>query len=218
MNVAKTIIAFFLATAVFTGGVWLYSYYKHKPIEGTVAPTEEIQPDTVIKVEPQNFPINDVPDEYFGKKVELLSEYPAASDVLPMSASEGKILPFVDEVVFRESVVAFNQKVAETSPDEQSFSQKSQNLYNSAEGIDGFVTVFETEPSKLSIIVMGVYEDEDNVLWMSTVTEGGQVDLTGHKEAEGGHEIYGNMNGQSFMAFLSKETSRMALDMTPEGL
>ncbi len=212
MNVLRFTLSFLLMTGLLTAGVWAYGYEKDKG-EGQAEGVEMV-PDTVITIEPQSFPINELPDEFFGKKVEEDGEWTKSMEQSIFSATEAPVPGYIDEIIFREAVVVFNQQVSTLSPTEEAFKQTTQFHYNSPDEVNGFVTQFETAPSGYQIIVLGAYSSEEENVWMSLVKEAAtDVVLMARGPSEEGKDLVlmGTMNGQSFQAALSKATSKLAV-------
>ncbi len=183
----------------------------------------------VIKVEPQNFPVNELPDAYFGKEVikEKLNSPAGAGNNLTMI---GEPFPtWLDAIISRESIVMFANKILAEMPEELEFVQTSQQHYQAPQAWRGFKVLFTTRPSNVNIFIMGAYKDEENVYWMSLVERDAisvgienimpiisdnSADMSQGNDMQSGVMLIGKMGDAPFTAFLERETSKLDRKMT----
>lgn len=132
------------------------------------AAADSLATDTVVNVQmnPDAFPVNQVPDDHFGKAA-TESKDAALKVGAALPTQPTKLPAWLDAIVSRESIVAFGKLMA-MAPDETEFVQKSALEVAGAEGWKGFHVLFDTRPSGGSILVFGGYKDEQNVYWHSS--------------------------------------------------
>lgn len=129
---------------------------------------DSLQSDTVVRVEmnPDAFPVNQLPDNQFGKAA--AASVDASLKVGPALAVQATKLPaWLDAIVSRESIVAFGKLIA-AAPDETEFVQKAALEVSGSDGWKGFHVLFDTRPTGGTILVFGGYKDEQNVFWHSS--------------------------------------------------
>lgn len=124
-------------------------------------------PTEVIKVEPQDFPSNDIPDSHFGKEVALRKSLRLGEPNLKLSANP--VPEWLDAIISRESIVVFASQIMAEMPNEVEFVQSTQKHYEGSDGVFAFKTLFSTRPSNANIFIYGAYTAEDNVYWTSMV-------------------------------------------------
>lgn len=153
---------------------------------------DSIDTPQVVKVEPQNFPVNELPENYFGKKIarEEMKGFslPAAS----LQPSAATMPEWLDQIISRESIVHFAQGILNAMPDEVEFTQSGSSLYDGADGWHAFVVRFATRPSNASILIYGGFKSEEESYWAGTFSKDAldfePVDL---KAVDGGVEMAG---------------------------
>lgn len=210
----KYIVSFLLALCFITGLVLAYGAYRTE--QRSEMPTS-LQGDAgvegeVIKVVPQEFPINELSDSWFGKEVQRDDELQYDVDSSPLSESAGDVPDWLDQIISRESIVAFNKNVLAQHPNEVQFSQTSQRSFGTTEGWNAFLTEFETKPTGFIIAVMGAYKNEDESYWMSEVLPSRtEMSLQALQEIEGGALLFGRKGEQSFTSSIKKETATMTV-------
>ena len=207
----KFTVYFLLATALITGSVFLYGELKpdtHE--EAPVVSTEEEEPE-VIKVVPQDFPINELSDAWFGKEVVMENGFSDDRIGNPLSETASPLPEWLDQIISRESIVAFNQHILAQMPDELQFSQVAERKYTGTDGWEAFLVEFETNPSRKVISIMGAYKSETESYWLSEVLPQ-RVDMTLTQIAEEpeGAVLWGKKDGKEFRAVVKKETAVMA--------
>lgn len=154
--------------------------------------------DTVVTLEldPQSFPVNEIPDNQFGKELKPLQP---GTLVAGKSLAEVKepMPAWLDAIISRESIVAFGKVMAQ-NPDELEFLQKEAHLLDAGGGLKAFWTSFSTRPSDGTIIVWGAYTSEKEVYWAS-MNRKGQVDflISSAQMQQGGVRIDGAMTSDS---------------------
>jgi predicted small secreted protein len=130
----------------------------------------------VVKVKPseQDFPVNKIPDDEFGKAGEWQDDdevsLPAESN---LSVVGEKFPDWLDAIISRESIVLFAQKVLGAMPDEVEFVQSGQKHYQGPEGWRAFYVHFNTRPSNANLVIYGGYQNENKVWWSSGFSKSG---------------------------------------------
>lgn len=212
----KYIVYFLLATGLMTGLVFAYGSFVNEEraaeeislLEEAAAGTEE-----VIKVVPQDFPVNKLPDNWFGKPVEELSIKQIKPGGEPLSESAGDFPDWLDQVISRESIVAFNQVVLAKAPEDQQFSQVFERNYTGAGGWSAYLVGFETSPSKHLIAIMGAYQSEDDSYWMSyAFPERVDLSLETIAALDEGVKLWGKDGAAAFQVELKKESATRVTD------
>lgn len=160
----------------------------------------------LIKVEPQDFPVNNLPDAWFGKAattevVETLEAVEAN-----IGKSEAQYPEWLDAIVSRESIVSFASQVLSQMPEELEFVQSSQQHYSAPDGWSAFKVMFNTRPSNGTIFVYGAYRDEEHSFWTSEFSkEPVSLQVMAVVPGEGGVAIHGLRDDQPFKVDLDKE-------------
>ncbi len=176
--------------------------------DGGQAGTDSSGPTEVIKVEPQNFPVNDLPDSYFGKTNTEVKKKPSPSLLINNLSEIGEGYPeWLDAIVSRESIVIFASQILAQMPDEVEFVQTTQKHYQADDAWRGFKVLFTTRPSNVNIFILGAYQSEDEVYWMSMVEkEAVSLGLEYIVPAEEGVTIKGKLGDNPFATTIQKET------------
>lgn len=153
---------------------------------------DSIDTPQVVKVEPQNFPVNELPENYFGKQI---SKEEAKGLKLPeksLKPSTAAMPEWLDQIISRESIVHFAQGILETMPDEVEFAQNGSTLYDGPEGWHAFTVRFGTRPSNAAILIFGAYKSEEESYWAGTFAkESLDFEPYAAKAVEGGVELTG---------------------------
>jgi hypothetical protein len=136
--------------------------------QGAGSGADSLQTDTVVKVEmnPDAFPVNQLPDNQFGK-VATESKDPSLKAGTALQTQATQLPAWLDAIVSRESIVAFGKLIA-TAPDETEFVQRAALEVPGKDGWKGFHVLFDTRPAGGTILVFGGYKDEQNVFWHSS--------------------------------------------------
>lgn len=162
----------------------------------------------VIKVEPQNFPVNELPDSYFGKTVSSIKGSPGDSETVNNLSEIGEGYPeWLDAIVSRESIVVFASQILAQMPDEVEFVQTTQKHYQASDAWRGFKVLFTTRPSNVNIFILGAYQSEDEVYWMSLIEKEPKsfgLEFIGPKGK--GIVVKGKIGNDPFEANIEKET------------
>jgi|GEM_PF-5345861 len=177
------------------------------------APEQAPEPPTeVIKVEPQDFPSNEIPDSYFGKDVALSRSLQPGEANLKLSSNP--VPAWLDAIISRESIVMFASEVMVTMPDEVEFVQATQKHYEGSDGIFAFKTLFTTRPSNANIFIYGAYTAEDNVYWTSEVRPEATSLAMDHASAtDNGMLVSGKFGEKAFVVSLEKEAVTMTSEL-----
>lgn len=166
----------------------------------------------VIKVEPQNFPVNELPDSYFGKEVTEADLNAGDATENNLSLLQEGYPEWLDAIISRESIVIFASKILSEMPEEVEFVQTTQKHYMASDDWKGFKVLFTTRPSNVNIFIMGAYQTEDNPVWMSVIEkEAISVGLESIAPDGEGVMLKGKMGEKPFAASLKKES--VSLDM-----
>lgn len=176
---------------------------------------DSIDTPQVVKVEPQNFPVNNLPDSIFGKKVTQTVEKGLKAGASNLTTATGTLPDWLDQIVSRESIVLFTNSILATMPDEVEFVQSGSTLYDGPDGWKAFVVNYETRPSNAGMIVYGAYLNEDQSYWASQ-SDKGKLDMTLKtvKAVDKGAELWGEWTQGAkpvpFHAILTKSSSTIA--------
>lgn len=165
----------------------------------------------VVKVEPQNFPVNDLPDSLFGKLATVKKgtvKAPAAN----LTANQTPLPDWLDQIVSRESIVLFAKGILNSMPDEVEFVQSSSTHYDGPDGWKAFCVAFSTRPSEASMVVYGAYQDEQRSYWASTTDKGKMsMALKAAAAKDNGVELWGESTlgdkATPFHAVLAKSST-----------
>ena len=183
----------------------------------------------VIKVEPQNFPVNELPDSYFGKEVIKTSLNSPTGAGNNLSAIGEPYPSWLDAIISRESIVIFANKILAEMPEEVEFVQTNQRHYQAPEAWRGFKVLFTTRPSNVNIFIMGAYKDEESVYWMSTVEKeplsvgienimeimsDNSAQMSQDDQVQSGVMLMGKMGDAPFTAYIEKEKVQLDRMMT----
>lgn len=176
---------------------------------------DSIDTPQVVKVEPQNFPVNNLPDSLFGKKPVLAVEKGLKLGTANLTVATGTLPDWLDQILSRESIVLFAQGVLATMPDEVEFVQTGSSLYDGPEGWKAFVVNYSTRPSEAGMVVYGAYLSEDQSYWASQTDKAKlAMTLKTVKAADQGVELWGEWtqgpNPQPFHATLTKTATTVA--------
>ncbi len=174
----------------------------------------EANPDTVgmIKVTPQSFPVNALPDTYFGKAVSESEGNPDDFSLMANDLTEiGEGYPqWLDAIVSRESIVVFATQILAQMPDEIEFVQTIQKHYQGADAWRGFNIQFTTKPSNVNILILGAYQNEDKSYWMSMVEkEAISLRLEHIAPEEESVVVKGSINDTPFVTTIQKERVKL---------
>ncbi|HEX2899064.1 MAG TPA: hypothetical protein VHS96_05015, partial [Bacteroidia bacterium] len=121
---------------------------------------DSIDTPQVVRVEPQNFPVNNLPDSIFGKAVTQGVEKGLKIGASNLVKTEGAFPDWLDQIISRESIVLFSSGILTTLPDEVEFVQTASSQYDGPEGWKAFAVNYSTKPSGASMVVYGAYHDE----------------------------------------------------------
>ncbi len=176
---------------------------------------DSIDTPQVVKVEPQNFPVNNLPDSIFGKKVDQKVAKDIKLGASNLTAATGTLPDWLDQILSRESIVLFANGILATMPDEVEFVQSGSTLYDGPEGWKAFVVNFNTRPSNAGMIVYGAYLNEEQSYWASQ-SDKGKLAMTlktvkgMDKGAELGGEWTQGAKPVPFSAVLTKSATTIA--------
>jgi hypothetical protein len=175
---------------------------------------DSIDTPQVVKVEPQDFPVNNLPDSLFGK-VPAISNEKVKLGEANLTAETGVLPDWLDQILSRESIVLFAKGILATMPDEVEFVQTESKLYAGPGGWKAFSVNFTTRPSNASMVVFGAYMDESQSYWASKSDKGKlAMTLKTVKAMDGGVELWGewthNTPAVPFHAKLTKTTTTLA--------
>lgn len=128
---------------------------------------DSIDTPQVVKVEPQDFPVNDLPDSLFGKVPQVKAE--PSLKVTPGALTETRTsLPeWLDQILSRESIVLFANGILGSLPEEVEFVQSSSIVHDAGDGLKAFVVSYTTRPSSASMVVYGGWRSEEQSYWAS---------------------------------------------------
>ncbi|HHG84161.1 MAG TPA: hypothetical protein ENJ82_05365 [Bacteroidetes bacterium] len=122
----------------------------------------------VVKVEPQDFPVNKIPESQFGKAANweevMAINLPDAANLV---ASDTKFPDWLDAIISRESIVLFANKVLSSMSEEVEFVQSGQQHLTGPDGWNAFYVHFNTRPSNGQMVIFGGYKSETEVYWGS---------------------------------------------------
>lgn len=129
--------------------------------------------DTIVKVEmnADAFPVNQIPDDHFGKTLEQTSQPNLKVEAQPLPTLPEKAPDWLEAIVSRESIVAFGKLMA-TAPEEIEFVQEQSIIYEAQDHWQAFAVHFKTRPSNMGILVFGAYIDEQHTYWHSISRKG----------------------------------------------
>ncbi|MFM2375607.1 MAG: hypothetical protein RLZZ165_704 [Bacteroidota bacterium] len=183
--------------------------------EGGDKAKDSIDTPQVVKIEPQNFPVNDLPDSIFGKQVVVKVEKGLKLGSANLVAGKGALPDWLDQITSRESIVRFADGILKSMPDEVEFFQTGNALYDGPDGWKVFSLNYGTRPSEASMIVYGAYLDEQRSYWASqSDTSKLAMTLKAVKAADNGVELWGEWTqGEKpvpFHAILTKEKTILA--------
>lgn len=174
--------------------------------EGTETTSENETPsETVIKVEPQSFPVNDLSDSWFGKTItNETAEVSIAEENL--TESQDSYPGWLDAIISRESIVAFASQVLAEMPDELEFVQSSQKHYVGPDNWKVFKVLFSTRPSNANIFVYGAYQSEEQSYWVSELSkEPVSMQMKAVAPGENGAVVQGTKGDIPFEIHMKKE-------------
>lgn len=167
----------------------------------------------VVKVEPQDFPVNKLPESQFNKTIEKSVDEGLEPATGALATSPGKFPDWLEAIISRESIVIFASKVLEAMPEEVEFVQAGQTHLDGGTGWKAFTVTFNTRPSNATILVYGAYENEENSYWASDYSAGAAgMRINGLEAMDGGVKMMGSAyfggeeNAANFSAELTKET------------
>lgn len=171
----------------------------------------------VVKVEPQEFPVNKIPETQFGKvaKWEDVAsiDVPDAANLKP---DEEKFPDWLDAIISRESIVLFANTVLSQLEEEVEFVQAGQQHYAGPEGWKAFHVQFNTRPSNANMVIFGAYKSESESYWGSDFSKLPlNMTWTNAAPSEMGVQLLGNgyYGGEdkaaTFSADLGKEALRL---------
>lgn len=168
----------------------------------------------IVKVEPQDFPVNELPESYFGKKVTIAQEKGLKVTSANIMQGAGGFPEWLDQIISRESIVQFAQGILKDMPDELEFVQTSSSSFDGPDSWKVFVVNFSTRPSNASIVVYGAYASEEKSYWAAQNSKSSMnMDVKNVLPTENGVEIMGEWTqgdkGVPFRANLTKETATM---------
>ncbi len=153
---------------------------------------DSIDTTQVVKVEPQDFPVNELSDSLFGKALTVTEEKGlkiVPTKLIPVTTAMPE---WLDQIVSRESIVLFAQGILKDMPDEVEFVQTSSNLYDAGNGLSVFAVNFGTRPSNASMVIYGGYLDEAKSYWASQSSkEKLEMSLKGATAMADGVELVG---------------------------
>lgn len=166
----------------------------------------------VVKVEPQDFPVNELPESYFGKTVTVAQEKGLKVTSANIMQGTGAFPEWLDQIISRESIVQFAQGILKDMPDELEFVQNSSATFDGPDNWKVFVVNFTTRPSSASIVIYGAYSSEEKSYWAAQNSKGKlTMDVKNVLPTEKGVEIMGEWtHGEKPVAFranLTKETA-----------
>lgn len=176
---------------------------------------DSIDTPQIVKVEPQNFPVNDLPDTIFGKELTQTTEKGLKLGAENLTAGTATLPDWLDQILSRESIVQFANGILSKMPDEVEFVQTASVHYDGPDNWKAFVVSFGTRPSDASIVVFGAYLDEERSYWASQSDKGKlSMTLKTVKAADKGVELWGEWTQTTkptpFHAILTKEKSTIA--------
>jgi hypothetical protein len=128
---------------------------------------DSIDTPQVVKVTPQDFPVNELPDSLFGKAT-------ATSEQAGLKVTPAKLIPvtaplpeWLDQILSRESIVLFSGSIMKDMPDEVEFVQTASAINDAGSNLTTFAVQYSTRPSNASMLVYGAYTDEQHAYWAS---------------------------------------------------
>ncbi|MEM7037580.1 MAG: hypothetical protein AAF570_11425, partial [Bacteroidota bacterium] len=165
---------------------------------GGAADSAKAKAPEVVKVEPQDFPVNELPETQFGKSTTEAEDGSVAKPVANnFSRFPNDVPAWLEAIISRESIVIFASRVLSEMPDEVEFIQAGQSHYSTAdESWKAFVTTFTTRPSNAYITIYGAYADEDKSYWASHFSKDGplNIEIMDAAPTEGGVILKGIRN------------------------
>jgi hypothetical protein len=161
----------------------------------------------VVRVEPQNFPVNELPDSLFGKAITTTEEKGLKTTTTQLTAVAGTMPEWLDQIISRESIVRFGNPILQEMPDEVEFVQTGSTLYDAGDNLFAFVVTFSTRPSNVSMVVYGGYMDEERSYWASQSSKDKlEMSLKGAKATTDGVELHGEWTGAKTVPFKANLT------------
>jgi predicted small secreted protein len=175
---------------------------------------DSIDTPQVVKVEPQDFPVNNLPDSLFGKWPAHSNERVKLGEA-NLTAQTGVLPDWLDQILSRESIVLFANGILRTLPDEVEFVQTESTQYTGPDGWKAFVVNFTTRPSNAAMVVYGAYLDEQKSYWASHSDKGKlAMTLKTVKANDNGVELWGEWTQDTpatpFHATLTKNKTTIA--------
>ena len=166
----------------------------------------------VVKVEPQDFPVNELPESYFGKNVVVSQEKGLKVTSANIMQSSANFPDWLDQIISRESIVQFAQGILKDMPDELEFVQTASTHYDGPDGWKVFTVNFSTRPNSASIVIYGGYSNEEKSFWAAQHSKGKlNMDLKNVTATDNGIELMGEWTHTEkavpFRANLSKEAA-----------
>jgi hypothetical protein len=176
---------------------------------------DSIDTPQVVKVEPQDFPVNDLPDSIFGKVATKAMERSLKIGQANLTPAAGVLPDWLDQILSRESIVLFAKGILTALPDEVEFVQTGNALYDGPDGWKAFTVNFTTRPTDASMVVYGAYLNEEKSYWASQSDKGKlAMTLKVIKPTDKGVELWGEWTQGAkpvpFHATLTKETTTLA--------
>jgi hypothetical protein len=175
---------------------------------------DSIDTPQVVKVEPQDFPVNDLPDSLFGKALTTTEEKGlkvTPSKLIPVTSP----LPeWLDQILSRESIVLFSTGILKDMPDEVEFVQTASSINDAGGNLNTFVVQYSTRPSNANMVVYGGYTDESHAYWASQASKDKlDMRIQAAKAIDGGVELLGEWakspTAVPFKATLTKTATTM---------
>lgn len=210
MNVFKYLISFLIALSALTAGLLLYGNCKAEertnslPEPGSQSESE-IQ---TIEAKPENYEVNQIPDAYFGKKIQKASLEADELVSENLTVINGDFPKWLESILSRESIVCFANEILAESPEELEFVQSSSKHYQGPGSWKAFKVMFNTRPSNRALYVYGAYASESESYWVSgSHTEA--VSLLLNSLSVGNEEISlgGTLGSEPFKARIGKTSA-----------
>lgn len=169
----------------------------------------------IVKVEPQDFPVNELPESYFGKQVSVTEEAGLKVTAANLMQSTGNLPDWLDQIISRESIVQFAQGILKDMPEELEFVQTASSIFDGPDGWKVFVVNFSTRPSSAAIIIYGAYLNEEKSYWAAQHSKGKlHMDLKHLEAGDGKVAMMGEWThgekAKPFKVTLTKESASMA--------
>lgn len=158
--------------------------------------TNESGADTLVSIDketdPDVFAANEMSDDLFGKVINQSENPDLELPATNVSTMSGEMPGWLEAIISRESIVLFATGILSISADEAEFAQQEQVQYSTEGGLNGFHVRFTTRPNNYTMVIYGVYSNQNDLNWATYSGAGDQTLILKHLGS--GPEIYGTIS------------------------